>query len=630
MRLLNFIRNSFERVLAVDTEYRSDITNTIPNKVLCFVYIDVFTGETFRYWEHEKNYSERHFNYDECLLISYNSVAEFGSYLARMHGRPLNMYDAMVETARLYKPMRMQKGQMKLLSTAEYYGIKDKMTETEKEENLDRILRRNKFSDLPFKYSLDEQKEILKYCEADTELLRQVFIKQVQDIESKCNLKTDDDCRDELWRIMNRGYAQGCCALVERNGVPIDYPLVKKFNDNWVFVKDNLIREVNKDLDVFTDDLKLSFEKFDRLIINENLSDRWPRMKTGHFTTNKNVIKKYLKNEKINKFNIIRQFQNMTKLTAYTPGTDGRVRYSANMFGTVTGRASPSSAKNPFAASKWARNFIKPSLGNILVYMDYASQEPAIMGYLSQDKKLIEAYKSGDLYIHSMKLFGKLDDNATEETHPKERKIGKILFLANVYGQGPKAVASQLNCTVAHAKFLQKKWRDIYSVYCNWSDGIIEAGLNKGYLSTVNGWQRHIKDLFKIKDGKKVDIRRSLMNWPIQSHGAEILRKALQDLTDEQFEVCALVHDAILIQIPIADFNSRLDEAKRIMVNASIEIVGGPIRVEHEVIRSNFKQYGKDGKENKDQELFNRIMEEINTYTRSVSNLHPNQEHRPI
>ena len=29
--------------------------------------------------------------------------------------------------------MRMQKGQMKLLSTAEYYGIKDKMTETEKE-----------------------------------------------------------------------------------------------------------------------------------------------------------------------------------------------------------------------------------------------------------------------------------------------------------------------------------------------------------------------------------------------------------------------------------------------------------------------------------------------------------------
>ena len=120
------------------------------------------------------------------------------------------------------------------------------------------------------------------------------------------------------------------------------------------------------------------------------------------------------------------------------------------------------------------------------------------------------------------------------------------------------------------------------------------------------------------------------MNWPIQSHGAEILRKALQDLTDEQFEVCALVHDAILIQIPIADFNSRLDEAKRIMVNASIEIVGGPIRVEHEVIRSNFKQYGKDGKENKDQELFNRIMEEINTYTRSVSNLHPNQEHRPI
>ena len=309
----------------------------------------------------------------------------------------------------------------------------------------------------------------------------------------------------------------------------------------------------------------------------------------------------------------------MTKLTSYAPGYDGRVRTSINMFGTVTGRASPSSAKYPFSASKWARNFIKPSYGSYLVYIDYTSQEPGVMGYLSKDENLISAYQSGDIYIHTAKLFGMVPENATKQSHPEERGIFKVLYLANSYGQGPRAVAESLKCSVSHAKFLQKKYREIYNKYFTWIEGFIEAGLHKKYLTTIYGWQRHIKDLFQTKDGKRTDIRRSLLNWPIQSHGAEILRKALIDLTDENFEVCALVHDAVLIQIPIPEFKTRLEEAKQIMVNASIDVVGGPIRVDHEVIKTNYVQEGKD------QKLFDEIMKEINTYTRTESNVHPNR-----
>ena len=114
------------------------------------------------------------------------------------------------------------------------------------------------------------------------------------------------------------------------------------------------------------------------------------------------------------------------------------------------------------------------------------------------------------------------------------------------------------------------------------------------------------------------------MNWPIQSHGAEILRKALIDLADENFEVVALLHDAVLLQIPIPEFNQRLTEAKQVMVNASIEVVGGPIRVDHEVIKSNYVQ------EEEHQKLFDDIMNEINTYTRTRLNIHPDRVHQPI
>jgi len=617
MKFLNYIKNQFERILAVDSEFRFDLTKTIPEKVVCFCYTDVITGETFRYWEDDKHNFTPHFDYEKVLLVSYNATAEFGSYLKLFHGRPLNMWDAMVETARLYKPMRMGKGALTLLSTAENYGIEDKLTVVEKEENLDLILRRNKYAGLPFKYTLEEQKQILEYCKSDTEVLRQVFIKQVQDIENKLNLKTDEDFEKELWQIQHRGYAQGCVSLVERNGIPVDVKLIKKFNDTWPLVKNDLIREIDKDLDVFTDDLKFNFKQFNELIIRNGLADKWPRMKSGNFTTNKEVLKNHLHIEDIAKLNEIRTLQNMTKLTSYTPGYDGRVRASTNMFGTVTGRASPSSAKHPFSASKWARNFIKPQIGSWLVYIDYSSQEPAIMGYLSKDKNKIEAYQSGDTYIYTAKLFDKVPENATKQSHPDERKVFKVIDLANTYGQGAFAVAESLKCSVSHAKFLMKKYKEIFKVYFRWLDGVIEAGMCRGYMSTVYGWQRHIKDLFQNKNGKRVDIRRSLMNWPIQSHGAEILRKALIDLTDSNFKVCALVHDAVLLEIPIPEFKQRLEEAKQIMVNASIDVVGGPIRVDHEIIKSNYEQ------EFKDQELFNKIMEHINGYTRTESKVHP-------
>ena len=79
-------------------------------------------------------------------------------------------------------------------------------------------------------------------------------------------------------------------AQVERNGIPIDMNLVNRFNTYWPMVKDNLIREVNKEIDVFNDDLTFSFEKFNKLIIRNNLDRKWPRMKTGNFTTNKTLF----------------------------------------------------------------------------------------------------------------------------------------------------------------------------------------------------------------------------------------------------------------------------------------------------------------------------------------------------
>ncbi len=47
------------------------------------------------------------------------------------------------------------------------------------------------------------------------------------------------------------------------------------------------------------------------------------------------------------------------------------------------------------------------------------------------------------------------------------------------------------------------------------------------------------------------------------------------------------------------------------------------IKVDHEIIKTNYKQLDDNGEPNDDQKLYDDIMNEINTYTRTGPNVHP-------
>jgi len=605
MKFREFIRRSFSRVLAVDTEFRFDLTKTNPEKVVCFVYKDVFTGEVFRFWEHDKTDSEKHFNYDDCLLVSFNATAEYGCYLKLLHGKPRQMWDCFVENKRLYFPFR-EKGKFGLLATCGFYGIPC-MSKEEKDKNVNVIIENKN-------YTLSQQKQILDYCQKDVEETAELFLCQVDDIEEKSKLKNHEDFERELWQIMFRGLSQGCVAQIQKFGVPVDTYLINEFNDYWPHVKDNIIKRKNSNLNVYNDDLTFSNEKFKAFVIDCGLARRWPLLKSGFFTTNDKVVKKFENDHpQIKEFRQLRKLLNTTKLTNYILHSDGRVRTQLNMFGTLTGRCSPSTAKYPFNASKWARNFIKPSWGEKLFYIDYAAQEPAIMAYLSGDENMIKNYQQGDIYLKTAQQIGLIKEQyATKETHEKEREVIKVLFLATGYGQGFRAIADSLNCSLFQAKDYLKKFKQLYSRYARWIEGVLDAGVVFNRLTTPYGWQRSIKGNLKWKDGKRVSIKNQLKNFPIQATGSDILRRAVIDLLDEYFKVVGLVHDAIIISCPIPESFRLIRRAKEIMVHASEKVVGGPIRVDAEPIEGNWKQ------KTKHQEIFEEIFSEINNYKKSI------------
>jgi len=199
------------------------------------------------------------------------------------------------------------------------------------------------------------------------------------------------------------------------------------------------------------------------------------------------------------------------------------------------------------------------------------------------------------------------DPNATKETHATQRDVVKELFLANSYGMGVKEVARRLDCSKFTAKGYLKRFKELYKIYFDKRETWINGSAITGHLRSSLGWQRWIKGNKKWKDGKRQSINNQLKNFIIQTTGADILRKAIQKLLDNHIKVIALLHDALIIEIPIPDTWQK-DQAISLMEIAAKDVVGGLIRVDSEKITSNWKQ------EPKHQELFDEIFDEITKY----------------
>jgi len=57
-----------------------------------------------------------------------------------------------------------------------------------------------------------------------------------------------------------------------------------------------------------------------------------------------------------------------------------------------------------------------------------------------------------------------------------------------------------------------------------------------------------------------------------------------------------------------------------------MKVVGGPIRVDADIIESNYKQLNKKGKPTKDQKMFDTIFKEVDNFINLSRHITPGQE----
>ena len=578
---MNKLFKQFTNVVVYDYEFK--ITPGNNPEPVCVVYKELHSQQITKQWlvgqDNRKYYSCRPFPEDETLFIAHYSNAEVSCDLAMGYKKPKYIWDTFVEEKKLLNG-KLAKG-FGLLDTCQRYGIEEIMSAYKKTYWRDHII--NNYPN----YAPEDQSGILDYCMEDVLLTEKLFLKQVELLE-----KLDKNFNRVIQQAAFHGRSLGLTAQIERNGIPLNMELYNDLDKYYDEVREQEIKELENVFDVYELG-KFSHKKFEAALLKEKLLHRWPRSEKGRLKTDDRTFYRFAAvNDKIAAFRNSKFIIESRTLKGFCVGKDGRSRAPLNLFGQITGRTNVSTAINPFGAPRRMRTIIGTDKDHYLVYADWKSQEAVVQAYLSQDQEMIKAINSGDPYLYTAKKVGAVPKDAIRKNVEKERELYKQSFLAIGYGQTPYGLKNKLGISLPNATFIHSQIVRTYNVFQEWSKAIISKANQRGYFITKYGWKYWLSD-------REIANPRRLINWPIQSHGSEILRRAMIDLDEKGFEISMIIHDAVLIHCKGKKLRAVINdikEIKKIMSEAAKKVIGAPIGVDTNLIGRSYQQSGDDKK----------------------------------
>jgi len=542
--------DDFDNIIIVDYEFRAGDGN--PQVPICYVFKDVKTGEITKHWIDGFEKNPLYPTDKKTLFIAYFASAEIGCHLSLGYKTPPYILDLYVEFRRLTNGLKTPCGDG-LLGAGQFYGLSGDGA-NEKDATRDLILKNSI-------YTPDMKQKILTYCQHDVEYTYSLFERMKKDIDLPYAL---------LW-----GRYMACIAWMEYQGVPIDIQKLDDLRICWDVIKDQLIWEIDEQYHVFGGPKGTTFKinKFQEYLKRNSIP--WETTPSGLPKLDKSYMEEQAKiHPEIKPLAELRYSLSQLKLNDLRVGFDGRNRCLLSPFRTKTGRNAPSTSKFIFNNATWLRHLIKPNPGKSLAYVDYCQQEIGIAAAISQDENLINDYLSGDVYLAFGKAANAIPEDGTKESYKEIRDIFKMCMLAINYGKGVESFARDINSTIPEAAYIMNWHKRRYQKYWEWNTNFVDVGVLSGIVKTPFNWYFHTK-------GAK---RRTLMNWTMQSVGADILRLAICMCIGNGINVIAPVHDALLIEADSDKIDEFVEKTRYYMKLAALKVINFPIDTDVKVI----------------------------------------------
>jgi DNA polymerase I len=218
-----------------------------------------------------------------------------------------------------------------------------------------------------------------------------------------------------------------------------------------------------------------------------------------------------------------------------------------------------------------------------LAYVDWSSMEFLVAAALSGDPLMLEFYRSGDPYLTFAKRVGAAPPDASKKSHSKLRGRYKTGLLAIQYGAREETLASRLSAegtpvTITEARAMIDQHHALFPVYWHWAEDWLAEAYRTGEMRTPSGWRCAVGDL----ETKPL----SIINWPVQATGGDILRIACVWASRYRLQLLAPVHDAVLLESTADRIERDAAFLQDLMRRASRVVLGGhELRTDADIVR---------------------------------------------
>lgn len=286
------------------------------------------------------------------------------------------------------------------------------------------------------------------------------------------------------------------------------------------------------------------------------------RTKTG-FSTNEEVLQQLtLEHELPGEILKYRQLSKLKStyidsLPKLVNPLTGRIHTSFNQTVTATGRLSSSdpNLQNIPIKGEWGERiracFIAKD-GSCLMSFDYNQIELRILAHLSQDKHLMEDFRSNN-DVHTgtaSQIFGVPISDVTQQM----RRTGKTINFGIVYGISPYGLSTALQISQNDAKAYIENYFSHYQGVRKFIDRIIEEASAQGYVTTILNRRRSIPELTSTDRAKHGFGERTAVNTVIQGSAADLIKLAMIESTRKipgsvEYRMLLQIHDELVFEV---------------------------------------------------------------------------------
>ena len=372
-------------------------------------------------------------------------------------------------------------------------------------------------------------------------------------------------------------------AKMEIEGINLDVKFLKKLSERTT----NELEDITKKIyELAGEEFNISSPKqlgevlFDKMKIISNPK----KTKTGQYSTSEEVLNEL--SSKSDLVKLVLKFRSISKLlNTYINSLPKQLDKYTNRIHTEyvqtvasTGRLSsinPNLQNIPIRTNRGRevrKAFIARNKDYFLMAADYSQIELRIIASLSNEENMINAFKKNeDIHASTASAVFNVPLNQVSK---EQRSNAKVVNFGIIYGVSAFGLSNQTNLNRTESKELIEKYFEKYPKLKQYINNQISFARNNGYVETVLGRRRYLKDINSQNSVVRGAAERNAINAPVQGSAADIIKIAMINIQRKlskgnyKSKMLLQIHDELVFDVFKPELNEMIELTKNEMEKA--------------------------------------------------------------